>query len=890
MTVTILRPSADVQNKFISESTAGPAWSLLDDAPDDDSTYVVVPAGHQYPESYLWMLLTDLAPLPASQRIKAVRIRARIRMNSSDPGHGAVIQARLWDDNREVPHSSVDAFTSTNPVSYTTRVGGWRTGPAASLGSEWTRDLVNRAYIHLSWHYSIGAIHENLRLSEVFVDVDIRDQATVTAVTVANAATSTRPTVTWTFNANADFDPQIAYRVKVFSSVQYGATGFDPETSKPIWDSLSRAGPGESIIVGRDLAIGSTFRAYVKGAADFNGLLWFSAWTASSPFTIQPTPLATPTFTVAADPSLPWLRNTLTLQGFLNALSAQQASLEDTTTAGWLAGASTAIANTASGSPPHGSRALQLTRQTTTGTAFANTPDPSLGQGAGIPVRGGVTFTARVEFRSAATPRSARVAISYFRADNSFISFNGGGFVTTTTSGWTVASVTAAAPVDATQALVALEVGNGAAVAGEVHYADKIQLVPGTSTTWAVGGMVGSGYLLVERAWATVAPENLASPQLWGGGDDLTTADGFLTTQTSLVAYDTSDRLHGQGSIRWDVQHASSNLYIGWPSGVFDDPDPDFALAAVPGRTYVLSLYAKASQSFSSNLTLQAIDKDGTAVGASSGGAITVGTGWQRFERTLTVPAGAVYVRPQLNNTGGVVGVTVRVDAVQWEQGTAATPLAVPGGRPLEWVPVRDADEGELLIPAGSQAVTLHDHEVPPGYTVLYRAQTIGVDPVSTLTISSNVSAYQSAILDPPGQGNWVLGIVTAPLYRTAVKVLGPLEESIHEESTKFFPVRPPSNEDYRQRPVIVSDFVGGRDGTLKLTTTSEDEFLLLERILAYPGTLWFVAADFGARYIRIDGDRSWSRRSAPASECPPGTRRWIRELTASFVETTRPR
>lgn len=1396
MTLSVLRPIEDAEHPGIVFSTGSTAWNLLDDggavtdySGADDTTYVRTPAGKQYPSAHLWMRLTDLASLASTQRIKAVRVRGRVRMNTSVAGDAAIIQLRLWDHHTPAgpqPVAALDEWVTGNASVYQPKVGPWHTQAPKSVGPEWTRGVLNRLVVHVAWFYGKYG-NENLRLSELYLDVDVRDAPQIGELSVEDAAVTTRPHVAWSFTPNADDDLQTAYHVRVFSQAQYSANSFDPGHSPAVWSSGVRRGGVALVQVGKDLRPGATYQAYVRAAADFNGSFWWTDWSSTADFTVTPTPPPAPALTVAPDPSLPWYRNILSLTSGLNLLSDADASLE-TGLGRWVAvenvalGLSTAgialdgqavllVDNFASPNPWSASisftdpakvrwtaipvtaatqytavlsvRAQSATHSvvariywfTSTGALLANndgTPatdatatwtqvsvtataptgaryaavavafpgamavgekhyvdrvgmwtgnstawDPTtnhnllsatqssfesgLGQwwspwqtlsrvvsgaadgiqalamtataagdmtaatavspnqlsaddsgleatvgnwvgvqnvtsaarstaqffagaaslavtcsgagaalasnsgGGGLPgailVTPGSQYTASGYARAAATARGWRLQLRWYDSAGNLLTSISGATATDSTSGWTalpalsgfapdtavkatvavestttpaaaevhyfdqfrlgpspdpvaggvpvvpattytavasfqantvvrqvrvrvtwfdvlgvqigspvdgtavtdtvgaftLASVTATSPAGARNAVVTVQVL--AAAAGEIHLVDKIGIWPGSSTVWSFGGQIdGTGYVVVERNWAGVTPTNLIVPQLWSGGDETQTADGFFTDAPALVAYDPAQRVHGQGSVRLDVVPATNRLsaddagaegtvgnwtpaqnvsgvarstsqaaaglasvaitasgagpaevdnrgnqgagqmvvsagqqltatgkiraatsgrpfrlgirftdtnlnnvygtsygatvtdsssgwldlpavfatvpagavrayvvvgttatpaggevhyadtltlaltgglYLGWPGTPAIDPDPDWALAGVPGLGYTCSLYARAAPDFASRLDLQALDKDGNVLGTQSGAAITIGAAWTRFATSWTLPAGTVWVRPKLVNTGGVITGSVWVDGAQWELCPTATDLAHPGGQPALWFPVRGAGEfatdlvelpvGQLPIPV-SQQVTVMDHEVPAGYTVSYRAKIVTLDNAGN-PVASDWSPYLQTRLDPPGQGHWILSSVTDPSYRMDAQVVS-LEEGRAHEVSVYHPLRPDAPQPHSgTRSVAIGDFIGGIDGQLVVATTTEDEWLRLDRMLRTGSVLWVAFGDFGGRYLRVTG-QPWSRQRLPVPECAtcPPVSRFLRQLTVPVVEVGPPR
>ena len=896
-----LRPNSDIEKRNITHSTGTSAFALIDDTPDDDTTYVRVAAGAQFPNGWARLGLTDMGALAANQRIKQVRIRGRVRMHSAVAGDAAIIHARLWDPQSGLgyppagwepePVGIGDQFV-TGQTTFVAKTGAWWTKPPPKdTGGEWTKKIVDRLNLHLAWYYGDFGT-ENLRLSEAYVDVDVRDQPVVSGVTVTGEDASSRPQVAWTYTPNADSDPQVAAHVKVFSSAQYSAVGFDPELSSATWDSGVRAGfGGVQIQIAMDLVNGVTYRAYVKGAQDFNGAYWFSDW-AFDTFTMALTPPPTPTLTVTPDPAMPGLRNLLAFAAQVNALSADDAGFE-TTIGNWIAGVgATPVRSTAQAG--HGVASMLYTSNGTASPFFTNSGGTG-GPGAVI-TKAGQQFRLSGRFRAGTTGRAWRIVARQHDAANNFVNQTNGATGTDTTSWTSMPEVTHTATVDG-RLYFQFETAT-TPVNGEQHFFDQLMIVPGASSpTWHPGGFLPAASPAIEYAWVTDRPGNLASRQLATGGDATRTAAGFFTTgASSRVDYDPTQRHAGAGSIRWDVEDTTSKLYFGWPSSTDNNATPAYVLAAVPGRTYTFSVWARTlSSNFNSQLNLQAIDKDGTAVGSpTSSGAITVlSSGWARFQATITVPAGACYVRPHLDNTSSVTGRDVFVDAAQWELGAAATALSVTsGGEPVVWKPVRGLVIGQSnLADAPGQSFAVWDHEVPPGRTVLYRAYVHAFDETSGQETSSLTTAHVATMLDPPGRGNWLLSqVAVAPIYRGPVQTLQ-LTESKHEEQTVYYPIRPQPD----QRAVVLSDHLGGWDGTLSLAARTLEEWLLVDELLGLPACLWLVEPDFGARYIRL-GDRAQARvrwRQGCAVDpltgavLPQGL--WERALTLPFVETGRP-
>jgi hypothetical protein len=350
------------------------------------------------------------------------------------------------------------------------------------------------------------------------------------------------------------------------------------------------------------------------------------------------------------------------------------------------------------------------------------------------------------------------------------------------------------------------------------------------------------------------------------------------------LEFDAGDRFHGEGSVRWDIRDTTSKLHVGWYWGASagEDPDPLYVLAAVPGRVYSFSLRAKASQTFSSQLNLQAIDKTGTAVGSPvNGGGISITTGWVEYSvLNFTIPAGACYVRATLDNTAAVTERSVWVDYVAWSLGATVSADRQPSGQPTVWTPVRGAAEGELVAVDEDGIAYVHDMEVHPGYHIIYRAWNLTT--VSDLQIASPTSTYVQTLLDPPGV--WVLKVAGSPTLASQVTVPPDgYSESRHQEATTYYPLRPVAAQRLGQRPVVVSDFAGGTDGQLQLIVLTDDEWALLDRIIQAPQTCLLVYPRHAARYVRF-ADPGW-----PVEPYSDGTVKAKRPVTLPFLEVDRP-
>jgi len=165
---------------------------------------------------------------------------------------------------------------------------------------------------------------------------------------------------------------------------------------------------------------------------------------------------------------------------FHNLLTANEASAE-TDASGWSSKANTTVAST-SAQAADGTKSVSM-------TAIA-AADMNIHNAASYLCSPGETMTAIGFFRSAVTARACKMGLEWRDSGDSIISTTYGSTVNDTTSGFTEAFVTAAAPATAAKVRVVAFVT--APVISEVHYADKLGLRRGSTTDWVAGGTADS--------------------------------------------------------------------------------------------------------------------------------------------------------------------------------------------------------------------------------------------------------------------------------------------------------------------------------------------------------------------------------------------------------------
>lgn len=306
MGVSTVRANATVQQGAFTTLVGGAsAHAVLGDAVgtagDADGTAVDITASG-YDATRGVILDLPAFTIPASARITGVRIRFRARDNSSFPFDSLVrAKPRLVSPfGTGVYQEGVGVASNWGATTMTYYVGAYEV--SNPFGVEWTTaDLGNLQVLITAQTQFFGS---GGRVSEVWVDAQYDEQPSmvVTAPAEAAALATSMPTVGFTYS-DPDGSPLASIRVKVFSSAQYGAGGFDPETSAAMVDSgwVGSTNPG-AYSVTTALTNGS-YRAYAKARHSFGSGYFESPWDFNT-FTINVTPPPTPTVTITPNTSL----------------------------------------------------------------------------------------------------------------------------------------------------------------------------------------------------------------------------------------------------------------------------------------------------------------------------------------------------------------------------------------------------------------------------------------------------------------------------------------------------------------------------------------------------------------------------------------------------------
>lgn len=290
MPVVTVRPDA-VASGASAFTVTGAANAAAATNDDSDSTYVRKDSSLSGVATL--SLTFDDATIGTSERVKRVRLRARVQTDTADGKMDLMLGTRV---SGLTYFYTGYAVRGTNAAA-TTFTGAWFN--ASPDGASWDQariDALRAQFIE----YKDGS--DRGYLYELFIDVDKASQPTITVDSPTGTLTSTAtPEIAWTYTDPDAADPQGFYEVKVYTASQYGEVGFDPASSSPTWTS-GEVGSSEPGAVVGDPLLSGTYRAYVRVAKEVNGQPFWSAW-AFTQFVLNLTPPPTVAIDAAWDSS-----------------------------------------------------------------------------------------------------------------------------------------------------------------------------------------------------------------------------------------------------------------------------------------------------------------------------------------------------------------------------------------------------------------------------------------------------------------------------------------------------------------------------------------------------------------------------------------------------------
>jgi hypothetical protein len=300
MAVTTVVPNGTVSGASLYDIAGGSATvhAALSDA--SDSTYITKKSS----VSGAGSIVVDFGTttIGATSKVKRVRIRARVLTPDATGKMSIFLGSRISNENYFYGALAVRGAY----VSATTFTGAWQN--YAPNGGAWTQATIDGLRAKITEYNDSTSVG---RFIELFIDVDIVSQPTVTisapsGTISANAA----PDVNWSM-ADVDGETQTYYQFKIFTAAQFGAGGFNVNTSVATYDSGEVASVDNSSVVGTLLLNGS-YRAYVRAGKTTSGVPFYSDWQFSS-FTMSYSAPTTPTLTAVWDENLG--RSTIVVTG-----------------------------------------------------------------------------------------------------------------------------------------------------------------------------------------------------------------------------------------------------------------------------------------------------------------------------------------------------------------------------------------------------------------------------------------------------------------------------------------------------------------------------------------------------------------------------------------------
>ena len=277
MTLVTLRPDSTVSSSGLA--AGNPHTALSDNA---DGTTV----GASGSSAATATMTLGTSTLPAGAVTKS--LTARLRAKATGPTPGAH-KMRLTKSDGTVLVDWYDQSWGSSLATRSSSSVAW-TGTQADIDGL-------RAWLHVNSKqtnpYSIVAAEAYCDLRYVAQPTVTLDSAVVTLDSLA---------VGWTYSQpDSDGGAQSQWVVRVFTSAQYGAGGFDASTSAALAET-SGVGAGNTATIS-GLPDGTLYKVYVRAADLVNGTALWSPWVASSTFSVTTTRAEALAVTVTAVPA-----------------------------------------------------------------------------------------------------------------------------------------------------------------------------------------------------------------------------------------------------------------------------------------------------------------------------------------------------------------------------------------------------------------------------------------------------------------------------------------------------------------------------------------------------------------------------------------------------------
>jgi len=187
----------------------------------------------------------------------------------------------------------------TNPDTTYTIYAAWsgypNTSTAATVYTGWyaATTALSTTFVNATTFYWLTS-STAVRLTKAWMEYDLT--STPVGTPAVSAVTTDRPTITWTFS-DGDGYSQASAVVKVFSSAQYSAAGFDAGTSTSLWSGTVN-GTAATITVGSSIVVnGNKYKPFLQVFKNISPTSINGAWTSA-------TTVSTATFTPPNAPTL----------------------------------------------------------------------------------------------------------------------------------------------------------------------------------------------------------------------------------------------------------------------------------------------------------------------------------------------------------------------------------------------------------------------------------------------------------------------------------------------------------------------------------------------------------------------------------------------------------
>ncbi len=292
MTVVVLRPNGTNLNTG-SVVGAGSAHAALND--NSDSSYVVLDPGE------IVTCDTDDLTLPAGAVVKNVQLRGRLAYATAL----CIVEGRV-----DVTTLSGQYHWESQVVTPSPPPGTYSFTASSGYAGNFTEAEIDSALVTF-YSLSGGMFPDTAHVYEAYLNVRyVTKPSTFVAYPTGTITDTNTPDVIWSEAGDADGGSITRWEMKVFSAAQYGAGGFDPDTSTATYASgdlppIADGDPNTGFLPD------GTYRAYVRVAQTVNGAYHWGDWDFEA-FTILVELPAIPTIALTAQDENACIRIELT--------------------------------------------------------------------------------------------------------------------------------------------------------------------------------------------------------------------------------------------------------------------------------------------------------------------------------------------------------------------------------------------------------------------------------------------------------------------------------------------------------------------------------------------------------------------------------------------------